>query len=120
MSTSFSKTAPGPTPGELKLGRGRVSWIGARLRATLPVGGARQRQCLAEVAPPGDRQLHVDAAEMRLDGLAGEEQLGGDLGVATTLGRERRDAELGGGQRVATGDPSPPRPATGDAQLGLR
>jgi hypothetical protein len=40
-------------------------------------------------------------AEVRLDGLPGEEALGGDLAVAAPGRGQLRDAQLTGGQGVA-------------------
>src|SRR4051812_811150 len=51
----------------------------------------------------GDVELAEDVAQMRLNRLGAEEQLGGDLGIRPAIDDERGDLALALGQRVHAG-----------------
>jgi len=53
-------------------------------------------------------ELGQDVGDVGLHGVAGQEQLGGDVGVGPPVGDQGGDLDLGGGERVpALGDPGP-------------
>src|SRR5436190_11750275 len=72
-----------------------------------------------QIAATQDRELGVDMAEMRLDGLRGQEELGRDLAIAGSGGGETRDALLARDQGVAARDPPTPGQRAGDEELGV-
>ena len=51
-------------------------------------------------------------------GLGRDEQRLGDLAVGQAFGGEPRDAQLGGGERIAAGDRVPPRLGARGDELG--
>src|SRR3954467_1018408 len=71
-------------------------------RPCLMVAGlALDRACQLDAR--GDVELAEDVAQVRLDRLEAEEQLGGDLGVRPAIDDERGDLALALGQRVDAG-----------------
>ena len=78
-------------------------------------GGARSLASVVEkagesvskLAPAGDAELAVDAAEVGGGGLGGDEQQLGDLPVGVACGCQPGHPQLAGGQRVAAGDRAP-------------
>ncbi len=73
---------------------------------------------LGQLAARGDLELAVGAPEVRLDRLRRDEQRLGDLTIAESLRRHRRDPPLARGERVAPPGACPARPgARGDEPL---
>src|SRR5439155_17022420 len=72
---------------------------------------------LAESLPARDAELHVDVAQVLLDGLAGDKERLGDLRVGVPLAGDASGAQLAGGQRVDAGAHDPAGAGTGREQL---
>src|SRR6185503_5927794 len=63
-----------------------------------------------DVVARGDVELAKDAAQMGLDGLDAQEQLGGDLGIGAAVDDEARDLDLTLGQGLDAGSVDGARP----------
>ena len=89
------------------------------MRHVVPLGGRRERtqERVGQFPSRGDLQLAIDAPEVHLDGLAGQEQPLGDLAVAPACGGRISDAALGGSKRIRTRESLAPRAGSGDVQF---
>ena len=75
--------------------------------------GAHDKTC--KLDPRRDADLQEDVAQMGLDRLLAQEQLGGDLGIGSAVDDESRYLDLALGQRV---DASPVELAGARAPMG--
>src|SRR3954463_11671582 len=63
-----------------------------------------------DIVARGDVELAEDAAQVGLDGLHAEEELGGDLGIGAAVDDETRDLALAFGELLDAGAVERPRP----------
>jgi hypothetical protein len=82
--------------------------------------GTGDAQGVTQVVTRADVKLAVGVSEMGLDGLGGDEQRLGNLGIAEALGGELGDPALRGGEGVSAAMGRAPRPGASAQAMGGR